>query len=142
MTLDDRDLEFLDANHAAGMITVTPDGVAKAVRVAVAMMDGKLLSSGTRDRARTRRLREDPRCTLYVHDQGFGYLTLETRVTILEGPEVPAQHVRLFRKLQGKPTGPLGWFGAELEEDEFVQRMVEEGRVLYEFEVVRAYGLH
>jgi hypothetical protein len=140
--LDQRDLDFLRANHAAGMVTVSGDGVAKAVRVVVALVDGRLWSSGTRDRARTKRLRPDPRCTLYVHDQGYGYLTLETTVTILEGPDVPAHTLRLFRDLQGKPTGPLTWFGAELEEADFLRRMVEEGRVLYEFDVTRAYGLH
>jgi hypothetical protein len=124
------------------MVTVSGDGVAKAVRVAVALVDSRLWSSGTRDRARTKRLRADPRCTLYVHDQGYGYLTLETTVTILEGPDVPAHTLRLFRDLQGKPTGPLTWFGAELEEADFLRRMVEEGRVLYEFDVTRAYGLH
>ena len=72
------------------MITVGADGFAKPVRVAVAVVDGKLWSSGTQQRARTARLRADPRCTLYVHDTGWSFLTLEATVTILEGPEVPA----------------------------------------------------
>jgi hypothetical protein len=36
----------------------------------------------------------------------------------------------------------LTWFGADTEEPEFLQKMVEEGRLIYEFEVTRAYGLH
>ena len=142
MALSNRDRVFLEANHAAAMITVGQDGVAKAARVAVGLVDGRLWSSGTADRVRTRRLRDDPRCTLYVHADTFSFMTLETRVTILEGPDAPAQSVRLFRLLQDRPTGPLGWMTGELEEDAFLAAMVEEQRLLYEFEVTRTYGLY
>jgi hypothetical protein len=142
VALSNRDRVFLEANHAAAMITVGQDGVAKAARVAVGLVDGRLWSSGTADRVRTRRLRDDPRCTLYVHADTFSFMTLETRVTILEGPDAPAQSVRLFRLLQDRPTGPLGWMTGELEEDAFLAAMVEEQRLLYEFEVTRTYGLY
>lgn len=81
-------------------------------------------------------------CTLYVHDAQWAWLALETEVTLLEGPDVPAQTVRLFRLMQGKPTGPLTWFGEEYDEEAFERRMVEEGRLIYQFEVQRSYGLH
>lgn len=64
--LSESALEYLAANQSAATITVSPDGIAKAARVGVAMVDGKLWSSGTQGRARTRRLRRDPRCTLFV----------------------------------------------------------------------------
>jgi hypothetical protein len=112
------------------------------VRVGVALVDGKLWSSGTQDRARTKRLRRDPRCTLYVHDNAFGHLALETTVAILDGPEAPSQNLRLFRLMQNKPTGPLSWFGGELEDEEFLKTMADEQRLIYEFEIQRAYGLH
>jgi uncharacterized pyridoxamine 5'-phosphate oxidase family protein len=105
MELSDHDLEFLATNHSAAMITVGDDGVAKASRVGVALLDGKLWSSGTRDRVRTKRLHKDPRCTLFVFDAAFSYLVLETTVTILDGPDAPALHLRLFRQMQNKPTG-------------------------------------
>ena len=120
------------------MITVTPAGTAKAARVGVVVVDGKLWSSGTQERTRTRRLRSDPRCTLYVSDAQFGYLTLETTVTILEGAAVPDLSVRLFRQMQGREVGPLSWFGGDLEEDAFRHTMVEERRLIYEFEIQRA----
>ncbi|HLF41485.1 MAG TPA: pyridoxamine 5'-phosphate oxidase family protein [Acidimicrobiia bacterium] len=142
MNLSERDLEFLTKNHSAAMITVTSDGIAKATRVGVALVDGRLWSSGTDDRVRTKRLRQDPRCTLYVHDAAFGFLTLETTVTILEGPDAPALNLRLFREMQGRPSGALSWFGGEVEEDELLRRMTEERRLIYEFDVQRAYGLH
>jgi hypothetical protein len=142
MTLSERDNDFLAKNHAAAMITVSPDGIAKTARVGVALVDGNLWSSGTRDRIRTRRLRRDPRCTLFVFDNTFAWLALETTVTILDGPDAPDLNVRLFRIMQGQPTGPLNWFGAELDEAAFRQTMVDEGRLIYEFDVQRKYGLY
>ena len=44
--------------------------------------------------------------------------------------------------MQGKPEGPLSWFGGELAEDAFRQRMLDERRVIYQFEVQRSYGMH
>ncbi|HWB71502.1 MAG TPA: hypothetical protein VG452_04725 [Egibacteraceae bacterium] len=69
------------------------------------------------------------------------FLTLETTVEILDEPGVADQSVRLFRVMQNRPKGPLGWFGGELDEDTFRQRMVAEGRLIYEFHVERSYGL-
>jgi hypothetical protein len=123
------------------MITIAEGGVPKAVRVGVALVDGNLWSSGTQDRVRTSRLRRDPRCTLFVFDQGYSWLTLETMVTLLDGPEAAAQNLRLFRVMQNRPSGPLSWFGKELDEASFLRAMADEGRVIYQFEVERAYGL-
>jgi hypothetical protein len=142
MGLSDKDKEFLKDHHSAAMITVGADGFAKAARVGVILMDGKLWSSSTQDRIRTARLRRDPRSTLFVFDSGFAYLTLETTVTILEGPDVASQNLRMFRDMQQRPTGPLSWFGEELSEDLFLQRMIDEQRVIYEFEAHRSYGLY
>jgi pyridoxamine 5'-phosphate oxidase-like protein len=145
MSLTPDDLEFLKDHHSAAMITVAADGMAKVARVGVALVDGKLWSSGTRDRVRTKRLRGNPQCTLFVFDTappGFGWLALETTVAVLDGPDVPAHSVRLFREMQVRPTGPLSWFAGELTGTQFLQAMVDEGRLIYEFEVHRSYGLH
>lgn len=141
MGLSEHDLEFLAANQSAAMITIGADGVAKAARVGVAVVGGRLWSSGTQGRVRTRRLRRDPRCTLYVHDSAFSWMALETVVTVLDGADVPAASVRMFRQMQAKPTGPLSWFGGNLSEPEFLQQMLDEQRVIYEFDVRRTYGL-
>ena len=34
------------------------------------------------------------------------------------------------------------WFGQEKTEEEFLQIMVEEQRLIYEFDVTRAYGMY
>ena len=141
MSLSQEEVSFLDHQHSAAMITIGQSGLPKPVRVGIALVDGKLWSSGTQDRIRTRRLRRDPRCTLFVFDQGFGWLALETTVTILEGPEAAMQNLRLFRVMQNRPSGPLTWFGTELDEDTFLQVMAEEHRLVYEFDVKHSYGL-
>jgi hypothetical protein len=131
----------LKHQHSAAMITIGESGLPKPVRVGIALVDGKLWSSGTQDRIRTRRLRRDPRCTLFVFDQAFRWLALETTVTILEGPGAAAQNLRLFRVMQDRPSGPLSWFGGDLNKDEFLQAMAKEHRLIYEFGVHRSYGL-
>ena len=140
--LGERERAFLDANHSAAMITLGGDSVPKVARVGVALIEGRVWSSGTADRVRTRRLRHNPTSTLFVFDTAFAFLALETTVTILDGPDAPEQNLRLFRLMQGKPAGPLSWFGSELDEDAFLRTMREEQRLIYEFEVHRTYGLY
>lgn len=142
MSLSDSDKGFLDKNVSAAMITVDSDGTAKATRVGVKLVDGKVWSSGTRDRVRTKRLRRDPKATFFVFDPEFGYVTLETTVTILDGPDAPELSLQFFRGIQRKPSGPLSWFGGELDEKQFVQTMRDEGRVIFEGTITKAYGMH
>jgi Pyridoxamine 5'-phosphate oxidase len=141
MALTPAEMAFLESQHSAAMITIGEGGVPKVVRVGVALVDGKLWSSGTQGRVRTGRLRRDPRCTLFVFDQRFSWLALESTVTLLEGPEAAAQNLQLFRVMQNRPSGSLSWFGGELDEASFLQAMAEEGRLIYEFDITRSYGL-
>ena len=147
MDFDEKTRAFLEQHHRAGMVTLRADGMPHVVRVGVALVEGKLWSSGTQRRARTRHLRRDPRSTLFVFDQGYGYLAIESGVTILEGPEVPELSIKLFHTMQaGMPgiqtPGNLLWNGVELTPDQFRQAMVDEQRLIYQFEPLRMYGLH
>ena len=140
MNLSDSQRAFLESQHSAAMTTIARDGTPRTVRVGVALVDGKLWSSGTQDRVRTARLRRDPRCTLFVFDAGWRWLTLDTTVRILEGAGAPELNLQLFRQMQNRPSGALNWFGKELSAEGFLQVMVEEKRLIYEFEVMRGYG--
>ena len=145
MNLSPEHLTFLEKTHSASMITLRRDGSAQAVRVGIALVDGKIWSSGTRARIRTRHLRRDPRSTLFVFDSGFNFLTLESTVTILEGPDVPEQSLRLFQIMQAgsQPApapGSVMWFGQEMTPTDFKAAMVAGQRLIYEFHVHRAYG--
>ena len=137
----EREREFLKEHPSVAMITVARDGTPKVARVGVALVGDRLWSSATRDRVRTRRLRRDSRCTLYVQDTTPAWLALEATVAILDGSDAPADNLRLFRVMQGKPNGPLQWYGRDLDEAAFLQTMVDEQRLIFDFDVHQTYGL-
>ena len=60
---------------------------------------------------------------------------------MIEGADACAMNLRLFRQMQNRPTGNLSWFGKELSPEAFLQVMAEEKRLIYEFEVIRGYGM-
>ncbi|HEX5480306.1 MAG TPA: pyridoxamine 5'-phosphate oxidase family protein [Dehalococcoidia bacterium] len=138
---------FLEHNRGAAMITVRRNGAAHAVRVGIALVDGKIWSSGTQSRLRTRHLRRDPRSTLFVFDAAYGYASLECTVNILDGADAPELNLRLFEVFQRGmtppvPEGKVMWSGAQRDIDDFLRIMREERRLIYEFEVQRASGLY
>ena len=136
---------FLENYHSAAMTTLRTDGTPHVARVGVALVDGKVWSSGTQTRLRTKHLRRDPRSTLFVFDAEFRWLALESRVTILDGPDAPELHLRLFEVMQqgmGVPDGQINWFGRTISQEEFLKTMVEEQRLIYEFEIIRSYGMY
>lgn len=144
MMMDDAALAFLDKNHSAAMTTLRRDGTPHTVRIGVALVDGKVWGSGTQQRLRTKHLRRDPRATLFVFDSAFRWLTLECRVNVLDGADAPQQNLTLFQVMQRDspaPAGKISWFGAERSIDEFLQIMVDDQRLIYEFEVIRFYGM-
>jgi hypothetical protein len=140
--LSDEDRAWLQDHRSAAMVTIGDDGLAKVARVGVALVEGELWSSGTAGRVRTQRLREDPRCTLFVFDPAYAWMALETSVSILDGPDAPQLNLRLFRQMQGRASGPLNWFGSEVTEPEFLRTMVDDGRLIYRFDVERTYGTY
>ena len=144
--MDQAALAFLANHHQAAMTTLRAGGTPHSVRVGVALVDGKLWSSSTRDRIRTRHLRRDPRSTLFVFDAEWRWLALDCHVRILDGDDAPELNLRFFRETQIAPqsgaAGKINWFGAEYTADEFLQVMRDEGRLIYEFEVDRAYGMY
>jgi PPOX class probable F420-dependent enzyme len=113
------------------MTTLKADGTPHVARIGVGLVDGKLWSSGTLDRARTKHVRRDPRSTLFVWDtkNGQAWMGLETVVTIRQDDPVE-DNLRLYRALAGEPD--------DLEE--YRAAMVAEKRIIYEFDIKKAYG--
>jgi len=145
--MDERVRAYVEANQAAAMITLRNDGTPHVVRVGVGVHGDKVWSSGTQNRLRTKHLRRDPRSTLFVFGEGYGWLGLETSVTIIEGPDVPALTLEFMRAIQqaagmAASPGQVMWFGQERTEDDFRKIMVDEQRLIYEFDIVRAYGMY
>ena len=130
--MDDRVRRFLEDHHAAVMVTLREDGTPHVARIGVGLVDGRLWSSGTRTRVRTAHLRRDPRSTLCVLDpaNAQAWLGLETRVTIHDGDDAVERNLALYRALAGEPD--------DLEE--YRAAMVAEQRLVYAFELLRAYG--
>ncbi|MPZ99336.1 MAG: TIGR03618 family F420-dependent PPOX class oxidoreductase [Dehalococcoidia bacterium] len=146
--MDDRLRTFLEQHRAAVMTTLRADGTPHVARVGVGMVDGRLWSSGTQGRVRTRHVRRDPRSTLFVFDPANPavWAGIEATVTVLDGPEAPEQNLRFFRTLQQgmagqSQPGHLMWFGEPQSEEDFLRIMAEEQRLIYEFEVTRYYGM-
>jgi PPOX class probable F420-dependent enzyme len=129
--MDDRVRKFLDTNHGAVMVTLKRDGTPHVARIGVGLVDDKLWSSGTQTRLRTKHLRRDPRSTLFVFsDDPYRWLALETVVTILDGPDAPQLNLKLYRALAGEPD----------DVQEYLDAMVKEQRLIYEFAIKKAYG--
>lgn len=129
--MEERVRGFLETNHAAVMTTLKRDGTPHVARVGVGLVEGELWSSGTQDRVRTGHLRRDPRATLCVLGRDpQRWLGLETVVEILEGSEAPRLNLALYRVLAGEPD----------DLDEYLEAMVAERRLIYRFEIRRAYG--
>jgi hypothetical protein len=139
------DHRFIADHPHAAMITVGADNRPKAVKMEAAIVDGFLESASHADKVRTRRLRRDPRCTLYFADDGHRWLSMEAEAEIVEGPEAPARLLRYFRVRDGKPTELLDYHSdrshyTDLDDAAFQNVMAEEGAVLYRFTVSRTYG--
>jgi PPOX class probable F420-dependent enzyme len=130
--MDDRVRAFLEKHHGTVMVTLKQDGTPHVARVGVGLVDGHLESSGTQDRLRTKHLRRDPRSTLFVIDNEnpWSWLGLETIVTIFDGDDAPARNLALYRVLAGEPK----------DLDEYLTAMVNERRLIYRFDIKRAYG--
>lgn len=129
--MDDSVRAFLEKHHDAVMTTTKANGMPHVARIGIGLVDGKLWSSGTQDRVRTAHLRRDPRSALMVMgDNRWQWLGLETTVTILEGPDAPQLNLKLYRALAGEPD----------DTDEYLEAMVAEKRLIYEFQIGKVYG--
>jgi PPOX class probable F420-dependent enzyme len=130
--VDDKVRAFLEENHASVVCTLKRDGTPHVARVDVGLVEGRLWSSGTEDRVRTKHVRTDPRATLFVMDPKSPqhWLGLECHVTVLDGPDAVEQNLALYRAIAGEPD----------DLDEYRQAMVDERRLIYEFDIKKAYG--
>jgi hypothetical protein len=149
-TVDPRVIEFLADHHSAVMVTLRSDGTPHVSRIDVALVDGRLWSSGTRTRLRTRHLRRDPRVALCVFgtgsaptppwrpraapkprpDEPLRWVGLTCTATVLDGPTMPEDNLAFYRAVSGEPSDLTAFHDA----------MVAEERIIYEFEVLGHYG--
>jgi PPOX class probable F420-dependent enzyme len=131
--MDERIEKFLKDNHLAVMTTLRPDGSPHSVMVGVGLVDGRLWSSGTQDRVRTKHLRKDNRATLLLlnRDNPWSWISIDSHVTILDGPDAVDRNQALYEVITGGPPENL---------EEYRQAMVDERRLIHEFSIDRTYG--
>jgi PPOX class probable F420-dependent enzyme len=131
--MDERIEKFLKDNHLAVMTTLRPDGSPHSVMVGVGLVDGRLWSSGTQDRVRTKHLRKENRATLLLlnRDNPWSWISIDSHVTILDGPDAVDRNQALYEVITGGPPENL---------EEYRQAMVDERRLIYEFSIDRTYG--
>lgn len=131
--MDDRVRKFLEQHHDAVMTTLKKDGRPHVARIGAGLVDGKLWSSGTRTRVRTKNLQRDPRATLLVlGGNRFEWLALETETKIIDdGDGTIDENLALYRVLAGKDPDDM---------DDYYRGMRDEKRLIYEFAITRAYG--
>lgn len=146
--MQDRIATFVGVHPDAAMITLRPDGSAHMARIEAGVVEGHLWATGSPTLVRTRHLRRDPRCSLFVFGPHPQWLGLEGTVTILAGPGVPDQLIRLLRA-RHKDAAPRGMvlghddaLGHDrlYSEAEYLAHVAADPRVIFQFEVRRAYG--
>jgi PPOX class probable F420-dependent enzyme len=131
--LDEKVRTFLEEYHGSIQATTRADGSPHQARIGVGLVDGKLWSSATQDRVRTKHLRRDPRCSLLVIGKdAWHWLGLDCTVRILDGDDAPQLNLQLYRTLAGEPD----------DVEEYLAAMVTEKRLIYEFEILNAYGMY
>ena len=129
--LSARQRAFLEVNHRAVMATVDDRGRPHAVPVLCALIDGRLWSSGTDLRVRTRYLAARPFASLTVLGQGFGgeWLTVSGTVETRRRHRVE-DNLRLYRAVTDRDPDDL---------EEYRAAMVAERRLVYVLTPERVY---
>ena len=149
MELDEKATAFINANRDAAMVALRRDGTPHVTRIVAGLVNGVLVSSATESRLRTRLLKRDPRCTLFFFEttpgagRAFGgYLTLETMVTIHDGADGRKRTIEYLKRIFGtSPDGKVTYSGKAQTEQEALEALERDGRILYEFNVNKVYGV-
>jgi PPOX class probable F420-dependent enzyme len=130
-------LSYALARQRGALATIRTDGRPQLSNIMYVPVDGELWISVTSSRAKTKNLRRDPRCVLYVPGEDFwnfvvldGKATL-TEVTSDEHDDVAEELVEYYRRGSGEHPD---W-------GDFRSTMVREGRLLAKFRPTSAYGM-
>jgi hypothetical protein len=146
--MDSRIAQFVKRYPDAAMITLRPDGSAHMARIEVAVVEGRIWSSGAEDLVRTRNLRQDPRCSLFVFGPHPDWVGLETQVNLFDGAESVDMHVKLVGERhkglvpEGMVMGHDDRIGGDrlYSMDEYTRHIACDKRLIYDFEIKRVYG--
>lgn len=133
----DTALAFATAHQRGVLATIRSDGRPQLSNIMYVPGDGEFWISVTDSRAKTKNLRRDPRCVLYVPGEDFwNFVVLDgeaalTDVTTDAHDETSELLVEYYRRGAGEHPD---W-------DDFRSTMVREGRLLAKFRPTSAYGM-
>ncbi len=126
-------LAYVGRNHRGVLATLKRDGMPQLSPVAYLLDDdGEVKISVTRDRAKTRNIRREPRVAMsVVGENWYEYVVVEGRARIIEDDPVPLlRHV--YRGVRGEEHPD--W-------REFDEAMVRDDRVVLVIAIDRVYPL-
>jgi PPOX class probable F420-dependent enzyme len=133
----DAAIAFAAARKRGVLTTIRRDGRPQLSNILFVPDDGTFLISLTESRAKTKNLRRDPRCVLYVPGEDWwSYAVLDGGATLTavakeEHDETVEQLVAYYRRGAGEHPD---W-------DEFRSSMVREQRLLAKVRPTSAYGM-
>jgi PPOX class probable F420-dependent enzyme len=125
---------YVGRSHTAVMATIKRDGRPQLSNVAYFLdEDGTLKVSVTRDRAKTKNAKRDPRVSLACLDLAnwYGYVVVEGTASFIDGEEALPELRRYYRRVRGEDHP--NW-------QEYDEAMVSDGRVLMVITPDRFYG--
>jgi PPOX class probable F420-dependent enzyme len=123
-------LDFVRPRHHMIVITARRDGSPQVSPVTGGVdSDGRLVVSSYPERAKTRNLRRNPRCTVLVLSDDFGgaWVQIEGRGEVLDLPEALEPLVEYYRAISGEHPD---W-------DEYREAMTSQGKVLLRITPIR-----
>lgn len=127
---------WLAERHQAVLVTLRADGSAQTSNVGYAILDGVAKVSVTEGRAKTHNLRRDPRAVLHVTGDTFWqYVSVRATahlspVTAEPGDAVGRELLALYQAVAGPHP----------DDDEFLQAMVDERRLVLSLALESAVG--
>ena len=129
----DEALDFIRRNTKAVLATIKRDGRPQMSHISYTLDDDGLIKiSVTRDRAKTKNLKRDPRATLSIVAENWSdYLVVEGTCTIHEENVLPELR-RIYERVRGEPHP--NW-------EEFDAAMIRDGRVVLAITIDRMYPL-
>ncbi len=124
---------FVGRHNRAVLATIKRGGRPQLSNIVYTLDDDGLIKiSVTRDRAKTRNLKRDPRATLSVVAENWGeYLVVEGTCVVREGDVLPELR-RVYERISGTPHP--NW-------EEFDAAMIRDGRVILAITIDRMYPL-
>ena len=124
---------WVGRHSRAVLATIKRDGRPQLSHIVYTLDDDGLIKvSVTRDRAKTKNLKRDPRATLSIIAENWSdYLVVEGTCQVREGNVLPELR-RVYERVSGKPHP--NW-------DEFDAAMVRDGRVVLAISIDRMYPL-